>query len=861
LEWQSSTILTIALALIVSGSLIAVGTVHAVTLVFVAPAALLTGIFAIWVEDDPSRRFPRPAWVIVFLGLYSLLQSLPLPMGLLSSVSPVAARTWQDAFSLTGSPLGQPASVSVEPGASRLEALKWLTYAAVFVASARLARERSSPIGLIIVVGSALFSGVLSVAHGLAQVEEWLFIYRPQFARPPWAIAPLLNPNNFAGYLNLALFSAMGLLFASKPKIPRMVTAATIVLLAALVILTGSRGGVLALVVGFFVSGVAFRIQQVRSSARSSRTIPGWIPIVGVAIAAIGLAVIGLTDVVWEQLLDETTGKLRIIEYSQAITKDHLWFGIGRGAFGTAYAAYRQELGDNIFRYAENFVVQWIVEWGLPVALAGLVALLVTLWPSRHGFGKNAQQTAVFIAVGILLLQNLVDLATEIPSVAIATFALLGTAHGTTSYLRDRRHRRTEEVNHSSQTFRATTMVVPCLAASCLLVWFVAKTSLPDAIAQRFQLSATFSLLVGKPKGSAAFATARKQVTSALLRFPADPYIPLIGALLTRESGQNPYQWLNQALRRDPLSPRPHLLLAETLEARGNLNQALFELKLTAKYAPYWVSVLAERAVRWSPDYKTALRAVPDGIDGSSMLTALAQQYGGAKGSREVKQQLFELALERNPSDVNTNFLVANDLFSWLDGDMEPCRGTGRASCLQRLDKHAKVVIDSRKETQLSVIMQAKRLAFDKKFDEAERFLQERCGILPDPASCNLTRVTYAQHLSEPSRFDDAAMAYTSSACTTAAGCASAYNWLGNIHLSHNSPMLALSKFERAAEELPTAEAWLLVAQIAAQVGRYGRAETALSTARRLGGKTNTTDLEKRLSEIRRAKMLEELKK
>ena len=86
----------------VAGSLLAVGTVHVETLLVVAPIALLAAALSVFLEDRRSARFPAPFWVAAGLSLWSLLQSIPLPMRWLESLSKVAARTWQEARAVTG---------------------------------------------------------------------------------------------------------------------------------------------------------------------------------------------------------------------------------------------------------------------------------------------------------------------------------------------------------------------------------------------------------------------------------------------------------------------------------------------------------------------------------------------------------------------------------------------------------------------------------------------------------------------------------------------------------------------------------------------------------------------------------------
>jgi tetratricopeptide (TPR) repeat protein len=866
LQSRSTVLLTTLLALLVPASLLAVGTVHVTTLLYVAPIALAAGALALFVEDRPTRLTTLPPLICFALSLYSFIQSVPMPQHVLRSLSPVALQTWVDAYNLVKEPATRWASISVDPGASRVEALKWLSYAAVFLAAARLARERGAQWGALSVIGAALLGGLLSLAHGLAGAKEWLGLYKPQMANPPWSLAPLLNPNNFAGYLNLALFTGIGLLFARKPLVARWLVGLAVVVLTALVILTASRGGVLALVIGFGISGVAFRSQQRRALARGDFAFPSWLPLAAMAVAAVALAVIGATDVVWQQLFDETTSKLRIIEYSRPVIRDHLWTGVGRGAFETAFSAYRKVPGNTIAQYAENFVVQWIVEWGLPVALVGLLTLAWCMRPQRLGFGRNAIPTGICIAIGALLLQNLVDLATELFSVGVAVAVLLGTLSGGAEHFAEQRLKERalrkpptpasdipRRISSRASFLLATASLIAGLSIHCA----VAKTARPDTIDERWELAKDLRQTLGKPPDSPDAVSLRRRISAALLRHPADPYIPLVGALSARESGRNTLAWLNQALRRDPLSARPHLLLAETLVTRGALNQALAELRRTTELEPELRGEVCDRAVRWTARIEDLLRIVPDGQQGIPQLNALAQRFYGSTEAAQKRAELLSMSLGRDSLDVQTNSICAGDLFAALVAHSGVCEDGGRRDCEERLRHHVAVVVKNAKESQTPAMLTAQLLAYDGKRDEAERWLGERCHRLPDPLSCGAARVSYALALEDHGRFDTAAAEYVAAACSSPTACSQAHTWLGNLELSRANPLAALARFERSAQESPSSDGWLRVAELATQLGRIGRAETALAAARRLGSTDAAARIETRLQDLRRTQLLQ----
>jgi len=868
LQERSTPVLTVLLSLAVLASLLAVGTVHVTTLLFVAPLAMLAGVFAIFVEDEAKLSRRLPALIAAILALYSLLQSVPLPHNVLSVLSPKALQIWSDAFRLSGDVSTRWASVSLDPGASRVEALKWFCYAAVYLAGARLAKEQSSRRGALIVFCAALTGGVLSLAHGLFGLDAWFGIYKPQYAHPPWALSPILNPNSFSGYLNLALFAGLGLLFVRKPPGARWLLGLGVAVLAALVVLTASRGGVVALVVGIGLSGLAYRRQQHHAAIRGGFSIPFWLPLVAVVLAAAALVLIGATPAIWQELFVETMEKLQVIDYSRPVIRDHFWTGIGRGAFETVYPAYRVQHAYAIAQFAENFVVQWLVEWGVPLAVVALAGLVWAMRPSRFGFMRNAAPTGIYIAIGVLLLQNLVDLATEIASVGFAVALLLGTLTGGAEYfankrneVRARRNNPPEPGNLPSKSihFERTAKALGWLAAGIALEVMVTTAGRPNALDERWALAQKLQDSVGQAKTSAAAQTLLNDVKTALRRHPADPYIPLIGALLAPQSSKEALSWLNQALRRDPVSARPHLLLAETLEARGATNQALAELKRTAELEPQLGGEVAARIGRWAKTTTDILRAVPDGKPGIGVLNAVAAQLRSTPEQQQIHQELLDLSLGRDPNFAGTNATFAMELLGALDSKAANCANEQAAACETRLRHHAGIVIADPLDKQQGLLMQARLLGHDKKDAEAEQLLAAQCPHVTNPLSCHSERLAYALKVQDPARFQDAANTYISLACSTPGGCAGATAYIGSLDYQRHNYLSALSRFERSAQEQPSSAAWLRVADTALLVGRITRADTALSAALRLCDAETRPSIEARAKELQRERLLREL--
>ena len=888
-------ILTIQLALVVIGSLLAVGTVHVRSLLLVAPIALAGAALVALGEDDWSDSLPGPAWVLGGLSLYSIFQSVPLPWTWLRRLSPVAAQTWADARQLLGGHSHAAASISVDPGASRVEALKWLSYAAVFVCAASLTRRKGAKRGLGLVVAAAVIGGVLTIVHGLLGIDKWLGLYKPSFSGPPWALSPLLNANNFSGYLNVATFCAVGLAMTGRPPAPRWALGLIAAILFALSILTGSRGGVLALLLGTLLVTVALREQSNRARRQGAPVLPSWLPIAGMAGVGSALFLLGSNNVIWEQLLDETTSKIRIVEWTAPMISEHRWFGVGRGAYETASSAYRATPGLQIYQHAENFIADWLAEWGIPVVVVGMGALLWTLRPRRLGFLRHPLPTAALIGIVVLLLQNLVDLGLEIAAVGISVSTVLGSLWGGAARDRERRQARAErrmgngdddgdespefqsspiqdrprprrnlrnleradEIGKTSQPSQRVARLAVARASGWLvlaigLVLVVGTTGIPDAVDQRQELHDAFAAL--KLPDSAQMARFSRQLSSAIERHPADPYLPVLGALVARSTGKNSLTWLNQALRRDPINARAELLLADVLAARGHTRQALGALKRCVTHEPELSAVVAERAGQFTQSLDDLEQAVPDGATGVVLLDALALRFSKPE-QRALHEALLQRAFQRQPNSTSTHSIVVEDLLRDLDDSNGPCTGAARADCEAHLRQHAAVIEALGPKSLQAVLLHARLLTHDGKMQQASQYLAKHCQDFTSDATCATQFVTAASRVNDPVMLEEAAATYLALACSTPETCSNAATWIGNLYLARGDNEHALTRFERAANEAPSAEAWLRVAGAALSCGRISRAQSALIAARRYGA-TSDGELERRVEQARREQML-----
>jgi len=126
-----------SLAVVVVGSALCIGAVHASVMIVAAGALLAIYAIALW-RGVVGRRLPGPAIGLALLSVLCLLQATPLPTALLGRIAKGNLEVWTGLLALLGERVPPALPVSLDPGASRLEAVRWSAYAVAFALSAAL---------------------------------------------------------------------------------------------------------------------------------------------------------------------------------------------------------------------------------------------------------------------------------------------------------------------------------------------------------------------------------------------------------------------------------------------------------------------------------------------------------------------------------------------------------------------------------------------------------------------------------------------------------------------------------------------------------------------------------------------------
>jgi O-antigen ligase len=200
--------------------------------------------------------------------------------------------------------------------------------------------------------------------------------------------------------------------------------AAAFVLAMALV-LTGSRGGILASTAGVLAWAVLGLMR-----GRSVRAGIG----VLIALVAVGCAILTFGDLLAERLLQEglrASDRLAVYRLTLVSILDLPWTGFGYGTFKTVFPMYRDASLSffGIWDKAHNTYLEIIQGLGIPMATLYFVMLSILV--ARCAYAALVRQrgaTAPLVATSatvIVVLHSFVDFSMQIQAVALTWTALL----------------------------------------------------------------------------------------------------------------------------------------------------------------------------------------------------------------------------------------------------------------------------------------------------------------------------------------------------------------------------------------------------------------------------------------------------
>lgn len=325
---------------------------------------------------------------------------------------------------------GVPRTISLDPywtAAATLHLLSLLLFFFVFASLLTSARRLQRLAGLITVFGF-LYAFYAILQYVLSPTKIY-GIYESRFSTP---FGSFVNRHNFAAYMEMVAAVPLALVFSGAvARDKRLLYVTAILLMVIALFLSGSRGGLVALIVEVIVLLLMTTARETKRSAALR----------AVLVASLFLAMIGgaafvggdtsltrLAETASED--DLTTGRSHIWSVAVEAVKNDLPFGSGMGAFPIAYARYDTTSGLERVEQAHNDYLQIAADMGVIGIIIGAWFLYLFV---RRGFEASKVKNSFRRALGVgafvgccgILVHSLFDFVLHTTAITVLFLVLL----------------------------------------------------------------------------------------------------------------------------------------------------------------------------------------------------------------------------------------------------------------------------------------------------------------------------------------------------------------------------------------------------------------------------------------------------
>jgi O-antigen ligase len=348
-------------------------------------------VLLLWVFDSfksGELRFSKsplqiPLAALILFGLVQVIPFGSLPAETTMGVSDI------------------PRTISYEPFATKSTVVHLIALLIFFAAMLAYIdnAKRLRKIVLVITIFGFLYA-FYSILQAVLSPTRIYGIYEPRFATP---FGSFVNRHNFAAFMEMSLAVPLGLIFAGAvPRDKRLLYVTAIGLMGIALLLSGSRGGLVALLAEIFF--LIILTTKTRGYGQIALK-------VGLAVALFVTIVVGSVLIGGESSLTRfaetaatgniTTNRTHIWTVTFEVIKNNPLFGAGLGAFPQAYTVFDTLNGTERVEQAHNDYLQILAD-------AGIVGLIIgaffVFWLFRDGL-RNIKTHNTFrrgVAVGAL---------------------------------------------------------------------------------------------------------------------------------------------------------------------------------------------------------------------------------------------------------------------------------------------------------------------------------------------------------------------------------------------------------------------------------------------------------------------------
>jgi hypothetical protein len=554
---------------------LAIGGVRSDVQLVCALLAALTGCLTLYNDRLKGVRAPWVTWVLFLPAIWACIQLMPMPIDLLSRISPTAA-----ALYLTTDPSIAWAPLTVDVTKTTSGAIHHIAFALIFLVAMTSDRQAASQIRWAIIIGACLCC-LIATTHWLINAEQiyglYSSVHREAFTG---FFGPFVNENTQASLLVLGCLLACGKTLSARDDRSTWWAMTCALVCGVGVIVSGSRGGIAALLIGWFVLTL-FGIKGLDPerpvfTTRVRRTL-----IIGsVLLLSASVASVLFLDV-WGSLSQGSIGddpKIRAWYEIGGMLPHYGSLGSGRGTFGLVFQQHQSYSVNGTVSHAENYLVQSLIESGV-FATVLFLCVIATVWGiAIKATLKRARPSMWASLAGVTAVgaHQTVDFGMESMGLSFAVAAAFGTLFSSRQSASLQRTPR-----HVMRVASLTLITLVTIAGPS--IW----TTHGDQHLQALH-EADYEALGGLAQSIAS-------------AHPADAMVPLTVAGRLYDQVPLPLseliKWSNRAQALAPREGQSHLILARALARSGRDAQAAGEYRRAIEKTPWAaITVVSEAA-------------------------------------------------------------------------------------------------------------------------------------------------------------------------------------------------------------------------------------------------------------------------
>jgi len=391
-----------------------------------------------------NARALRPVLVLFGLWLvYILFQTIDLG-GWLTRLEPATATLYEVVAPWVGA---RPGSIAIDRSVALDELVRQFTYISLFLLTLILVGSRRR-LRLLALILTGI--GLLEAAYGLVILlaGDAIDIWRPEWLGHDVVTGTFVNRNHYAAHIAMTLALGLGLLYSDlyrqrlssrglKQQLrnllglvmgPRFVGFLALTIMTSALILSHSRGGILAVFGALFIVAILGMLWHRKSTVERSILV---IVALLVASAVYWQGTGSLIERVATMKVGEDE-RIQVWNSTIDMIADRPLFGVGANNYLWGFPAYRDGARPEVFvNHAHNDYLELLAEYGLVGAvLAGLPVLLI-LASMLDGFRERHDPLSRGLLFGALtaciafLLHAFVEFNFHIPANAGYFFVLL----------------------------------------------------------------------------------------------------------------------------------------------------------------------------------------------------------------------------------------------------------------------------------------------------------------------------------------------------------------------------------------------------------------------------------------------------